>query len=66
MKSIVMSIPIARQRLGEHILERANESNNRTSIARQRIGKHASLTVETVFSAWFVQSCYKEVFSSIE
>jgi hypothetical protein len=40
--------------------------SNRTSIARQRISKHASLTIEAVFSAWSVQSGYKEVFSSIE
>jgi hypothetical protein len=44
----------------------ANARNNRTSIARQRISKHASLTIEAVFSAWFVQGGYKEVFGSIE
>jgi hypothetical protein len=37
-----------------------------TSVARKRISKHASLTIEAVFSAWSVQSGYKEVFSSIE
>jgi hypothetical protein len=36
------------------------------SIARQRISKHASLIIEAVFSAWSVQSGYKEVFGSIE
>jgi hypothetical protein len=41
-------------------------SNNWTSIARQRISKHASLTVQTVVSAWSVQSGYKEVFGSTE
>jgi hypothetical protein len=40
--------------------------NNRTSIARQLISKHASLTVGAMFSAWPVQSAYKEVFSSIK
>jgi hypothetical protein len=58
--------PIARQRLGKHIPTGANELNNRTSVARQRISKHASLTIEAVFSAWSVQSGYKEVFGNIE
>jgi hypothetical protein len=35
-------------------------------IVRQRISKHASLTIEAVFSAWSVQSGYEEVFSRIE
>jgi hypothetical protein len=35
-------------------------------IARQRISKHSSLTIEAVFSAWFMQSGYKEVFSSMK
>jgi hypothetical protein len=61
-----MCIPIARQRLGKHILVEANARTNRTSIVRQRISKHASLTTEAVFSAWSVQSGYKEVFSIIE
>jgi hypothetical protein len=30
------------------------------------MSKHASLTIEAVFCAWFVQSGYKEVFSSME
>jgi hypothetical protein len=33
--------PIARQRLGEHIPAGANARNNKTSIARQLISKHA-------------------------
>jgi hypothetical protein len=36
---------------------------NRTSIVRQRISKHASLTTEAVFSAWSVRSGYKEAFN---
>jgi hypothetical protein len=58
--------PIARQRVGKHIPAGANARNNRTSIARQRISKHASITIETVFSAWSVQSGYKEVFGNVE
>jgi hypothetical protein len=42
---IVTCIPIARQQLGKHISAGANALNNRTSIARQRIGKHAFLTI---------------------
>jgi hypothetical protein len=38
---IVTYRPIARQRLGKHIPAGANTRNNRTSIARQRISKHA-------------------------
>jgi hypothetical protein len=41
--------PIARQRLGKHVPAKANARNNRTFIARQRISKHASLTIEAVF-----------------
>jgi hypothetical protein len=58
--------PTARQQLGKHIPEGANARNNRTSIARQRISKHASLTIEAVFSAWSVQSGYKQPFGSTE
>jgi hypothetical protein len=65
-KNIVTCIPIARQRLGKHIPARANARKNRTSIARQRISKHASLTIEAVFSAWPVQRTYEEVLGSIE
>jgi hypothetical protein len=60
---IVTCIPIARQRLGKYIPAEANAINNRTSIARQRISKHAFLITEAVFSAWSVQSGYKEGFS---
>jgi hypothetical protein len=35
-----------------------------TSIARQRISKHASVSIEAVFSIWAMQSGYKEVFGS--
>jgi hypothetical protein len=52
--------------IGKHIPDGANERSNRTSIARQLISKHASLTIEAVCSAWSVQSGYKEVFGSIE
>jgi hypothetical protein len=41
--------PIGRQRLGKHIPAGANERNNRTSIARQRISKLASLIIEAGF-----------------
>jgi hypothetical protein len=59
-----MYMPTARQRLGKHIPARAEARNNITSIARQRISEHAYLTIEAVFSAWSVQSGYKEVFGS--
>jgi hypothetical protein len=59
-------ISIARQRLGKHIAAGANALNGRTPFARQRISKHASLIIEALFSAWSVQSGYKEVFSSIK
>jgi hypothetical protein len=62
--SIVTCISIARQRLGKNIPAQANSRNNRTYIARQRISKNTSITIEDVFSAWFVQSGYKEVFGS--
>jgi hypothetical protein len=42
--------PIARKRLGKHIPAGANARNNRIFIARQRISKHASLTINAVFS----------------
>jgi hypothetical protein len=63
--SVVTCIPFARQRLGKHIPGWANARKNRTSIARQRIGKHTSLTTEVVVLAWFLQSGYKGVFSSV-
>jgi hypothetical protein len=61
-----MCIDIARQRFDKHVQMEANERNNRRSIARQRIRKHASLTIEAVFSARTMQSGYKEMFSSIK
>jgi hypothetical protein len=64
--NIVTCIFIARQRLVKHTPQEANARDNRTHIARQRISKRASLTVEAVYSAWSVQSGYKEVFGSIE
>jgi hypothetical protein len=64
--NIVTCMPIARQRLGKDIPAEANACNNRTSISRQRISKHASLIIEAVFSAWAVRSGYREVFGSIE
>jgi hypothetical protein len=66
LEHTVTCIPIARQRLGKHIPAETNKRNNRTSIARQWISKHASLRTEAVFSAWSVQSGYKEVFSCIK
>jgi hypothetical protein len=62
-KCIVTYRPIARQRLGKHIPAGANARNNMASIAIQRISKHASLTIEPLFSAWSVQNGYKEEFS---
>jgi hypothetical protein len=46
---IVTSIPIATQRFGRHIPTQANARNNRTSIVRQQISKHTSLTIEAAF-----------------
>jgi hypothetical protein len=57
---------IARQELSKHIPTGASTFNNMTSIARQRFSTHASLTVEAVFSAWSMQSGYKEVFSNVK
>jgi hypothetical protein len=48
-KGIVTFIPIARQRLGKHITSRANARDNRSTIARQRRGNHASSTIQAVF-----------------
>jgi hypothetical protein len=62
----VKCIPIARQRLDTHIHARANAPNNGTFITRQRISKHACLTIESVSSVESVQSGYKKVFGSIE
>jgi hypothetical protein len=63
---IVKCIPIARQRLSKHIPTRAKARDSRTSIARQRCGKHASSTIEAMFSVGYVESGYKEVFGSVE
>jgi hypothetical protein len=41
-------MPIARQRVAKHIPAEGNARNNRTSIARQRRGKHAFATIEEV------------------
>jgi hypothetical protein len=72
-QNIVTYRPIARQRLGKHIPAGANALNNMTSIARQRISKHASLTIEAVFcvvrAKWLwesVKQCRTEVESSFE
>jgi hypothetical protein len=44
--SVLLRIdPFTSQRLGKEIPARMKARNNRTSIARQRISKHASLTV---------------------
>jgi hypothetical protein len=59
---IVTYRPIARQQLSKHIPAEASVRNNRTSIAKQRISKHATLTIQTAFSAWSVQIVYKEGF----
>jgi hypothetical protein len=40
----------ARQRVAKHIPAESNPRNNRTSIARQRCGKHAFATIEEAFS----------------
>jgi hypothetical protein len=64
--NIVTCIPIARQRFGKHIPAGAKARKRRTYTDRQRITKHVSLITETAFSAWSVQSRYKEVFDSIE
>jgi hypothetical protein len=55
----VTCIPIARQRLVKLIHAGANALDNRTCIARQRRGKHASSTIEAVSSVWSVPNVYK-------
>jgi hypothetical protein len=47
--TIIMCIPIARQRLDKHIPAEAKAPNNMTSIAKQLITKYVSLTIEAVF-----------------
>jgi hypothetical protein len=54
-QNIVKCILIVRQGLGKHIPAEANTRNSRTSIARQRISKHASLTTEAVFCVVYAQ-----------
>jgi hypothetical protein len=58
-KTIVTCIPITRQRLGKHIFHNAYKCNRRTIFARQRTSKHASLTIEAVFSVWSDPRGYK-------
>jgi hypothetical protein len=62
----VTCIPIVRQRLGKHISAQAKSLNSRMSVTRKQMSKHASLTIEAVFSLGSVQRGYKEVFRSIE
>jgi hypothetical protein len=50
-------ILIARQRLAKHILA---EAENIKSIAMQRHSKHASLTIQVMFSLWSVPKIYKK------
>jgi hypothetical protein len=50
MKCTMTCIPTARQRLGKQNSAEANACNSRTSIARQRNSKHASLMIRAVFS----------------
>jgi hypothetical protein len=45
--------------LAKHIPAEANARNNRTYIARQRRNKHASSTIQTVFSVGSVPRGYK-------
>jgi hypothetical protein len=47
--SIVTCMSIVRQRLGKHIPAEANASSNKSSIVREQVSKHASLTTEAVF-----------------
>jgi hypothetical protein len=58
--NIVKYIPIARQRLSKHIPARANARKNRTSIAKQRTSKHATLTIETVFCVVRAEGLWKD------
>jgi hypothetical protein len=48
-KGNVHCITIAGQRLGKHIPAGLNTHDNRTSIASQRWGKHASSTIQAPF-----------------
>jgi hypothetical protein len=58
-KNILTCIPIAKQRLPKHIPAEANVRNNRTSIVRQRRGKHASSTIQAAFSLRSVPRGYE-------
>jgi hypothetical protein len=49
---------IARQRLGKQLFA-SQLDNNKESTAKQRRGKQASSTIQTVFSVEYVQSGYK-------
>jgi hypothetical protein len=53
--NIVARIAITRQRLGKHIPAQRISLNNRTFLARQRISKHTSSTIDAVFSVGSVQ-----------
>jgi hypothetical protein len=55
----VTCILIATQQNAKHIPAEANIWNNRTSTARQRHNKHASSTIQAVFSVWSVPRGYK-------
>jgi hypothetical protein len=54
-----------RQRFGKDIPAGAKARDNVTSISRQQRGKHASSKIQAVFSAWSVQSSYKN-FSGVK
>jgi hypothetical protein len=55
---VVCAMPIARQRVAKHISTEANARNNRSSIVRQRRGKHAFKTIqEAVFSICPPRDC---------
>jgi hypothetical protein len=47
---VVRAMPFARQRVAKHIPAEVNARNNRTSIAKQRRGKHSLSTTQAVFS----------------
>jgi hypothetical protein len=58
---VVRALTIARQRVAIHIPVEANAWNNRRSISRQRRGKQALSTIQTVFSVESVQNGHKRV-----
>jgi hypothetical protein len=53
----MMHRPIARQQRGKYIPAEAKAHNNRLTIARQRISKHTSLTIEAVL--YFLRGPFK-------